>query len=70
MLQQHQISFLPRSAQGKEGYETAAKYPCLVCINSVPHTVDIHLPYTDIALRNPLPGRDKGGRCISSLRTW
>nr|WP_227503244.1 DUF5431 family protein [Raoultella terrigena] len=26
-----------------EGYETATKYPDLVCINSVPNTADIHL---------------------------
>lgn len=70
MSRQHQDSFLPRPAQGEEGYETAAKHHCLVRINSVPHTVDIHLPDTEIALRNPLPGRNKGDRCVSSLRTW
>ncbi|ELD8603329.1 DUF5431 family protein [Enterobacter roggenkampii] len=29
---------------GEDGYETATKYPDLVCINSVSHTTDIHLP--------------------------
>jgi len=68
MSRQHQDSFLPRSAQGEEGYETAAKHPYLVCINSVPHTADIHLPDSEIALRNPLPGRNKGGCGFSRLR--
>lgn len=69
MLRQHQISRLSAEWQGEEGYETAAKRPYLVRINSVPHTADIHLPDPEIALRNPLQGRNKGDRCIFSLRT-
>ncbi|WP_227637582.1 DUF5431 family protein [Klebsiella grimontii] len=44
MPRQHQDSLLAAARQGDEGYETATKYPDLVCINSVPHTADIHLP--------------------------
>jgi hypothetical protein len=40
-----------------------------VRINSVSHAADIHFPDTEIALRNPLQGWNKGGRCIFSLRT-
>jgi hypothetical protein len=68
MSRQHQDSFLPRSAQGEEGYETAAKYRCLVRINSVPHTADIHLPHPKIALRNSFKGWTTGGRCRTCLR--
>ncbi|MDV0653299.1 DUF5431 family protein [Klebsiella quasipneumoniae subsp. similipneumoniae] len=31
-------------------HETAAKHSARVCINSVPHTVDIHLPHPEITL--------------------
>ncbi|EPC3823850.1 DUF5431 family protein [Klebsiella oxytoca] len=44
MTRHQQNSLLAAARQGDEGYETATKYPDLVCINSVPHTADIHLP--------------------------
>ncbi|MGP8592110.1 DUF5431 family protein [Salmonella enterica subsp. enterica serovar Typhimurium] len=34
------------------------------------HTADIHIPDPEIAVRNPVPGRRQGGRCVSGLRTW
>ncbi|WP_249534144.1 DUF5431 family protein [Escherichia coli] len=43
MLEQHQDSLLPRSAQGEEGHETAAKYSVLVRINRMFNAVDIHI---------------------------
>ncbi|MEG6380099.1 DUF5431 family protein [Enterobacter hormaechei] len=36
--------------------------------HSVSHTVDIHIPDTEIALRNPVEGRATGGRCRACLR--
>ncbi|MCD2483641.1 DUF5431 family protein [Enterobacter kobei] len=62
------MSRLLRSAQGEEGYETAAKYRYLVRTDSVSHTAGIHLPDAEIALRNSLKGRKTGGRCRASLR--
>ena len=50
MSSPHQDSLLPRFAQGEEGHETAAKHSARVRINSVPHTVDIHLPHPEITL--------------------
>lgn len=44
LTRHQQNSLLAAARQGDEGYETATKYPDLVCINSVPHTADIHLP--------------------------
>ncbi|WP_176219670.1 DUF5431 family protein [Escherichia coli] len=41
MLRQHQDSLLPRFAQGEEGHETTTQLSCLVCVDSVSHTVDI-----------------------------
>ena len=43
MSSPHQDSLLPRFAQGEEGHETTTKFPCLVCVDRVSHTVDIHL---------------------------
>nr|WP_236732505.1 MULTISPECIES: DUF5431 family protein [Enterobacteriaceae] len=62
------MSRLLRSAQGEEGYETAAKYRYLVRTDSVSHTAGIHLPDEEIALRNPPEGRKTGGRCRTCLR--
>ncbi|HAK8757525.1 TPA: modulator protein [Salmonella enterica] len=42
MLRQHQDSLLPRFAQGEEGHETTTKFPYLVRIERVYHTLDIH----------------------------
>lgn len=41
MSSPHQDSLLPRFAQGEEGHETTTKFPCLVCVDRVSHTVDI-----------------------------
>ena len=68
MPRQHQDSLLPRFAQGEEGHETAAKHPALVCIDSVSHTADIHLPDPEIALRNSLQGHEQGGGGFYGLR--
>ncbi|MEH3883247.1 DUF5431 family protein [Enterobacter roggenkampii] len=53
---------------GEEGHETAAKHPALVRINSVSHTAGIHLPDTEIALRNSLQGHEQGGGSFYGLR--
>ncbi|HHB8357290.1 DUF5431 family protein [Klebsiella pneumoniae] len=50
MPRQHQDSLLDAARQGEEGHETAAKHSARVCINSVPHTVDIHLPHPEITM--------------------
>lgn len=50
MPRQHQDSLLDAARQGEEGHETAAKHSARVRINSVPHTVDIHLPHPEITL--------------------
>lgn len=63
-----QNSLLDAARQGDEGYETATKYPDQVCINSVPHTTDIHLPDPKIALRNPVQGYEQGGGGFCGLR--
>ena len=47
MSSPHQDSLLPRFAQGEEGHETTTKFPCLVCVDRVSHTVDIHLSDRD-----------------------
>jgi hypothetical protein len=67
MLRQHQDSLLPRFAQGEEGHETATKFPCLVCVDRVSHTVDIHLSDTKIAVRNSLQRRIQGRWRLSWL---
>ena len=54
MSSPHQDSLLPRFAQGEEGHETTTKFPCLVCINRLYHAINIHAPYPEIAVRNPL----------------
>ncbi len=54
MSSPHQDSLLPRFAQGEEGHETTTKFPCLVCVDRVSHTVDIHLSDTKIAVRDSL----------------
>ncbi len=43
MSSPHQDSLLPRFAQGEEGHETTTKFPCLVCVDRVSHTVDMAL---------------------------
>ncbi len=68
MLRQHQDSLLPRFAQGEEGHETTTKFPCLVCVDSVSHTVDIHLSDTKIAVRDSLQRRIQGGGGFPGLR--
>ena len=68
MSQQQQYGRLPAERQGEVSYETATKYPALVCVNSVSHTADIHLPDTEIALRNPLQGHEQGGGGFHGLR--
>ena len=68
MLEQHQDSLLPAVRQGEEGHETAAKRPYLVRINCVLNAFDIHIPDPYIALRNTVPGRKQGGRCVHGLR--
>ena len=68
MSEQHQYGRLPAERQGEEGYETAAKYCCLVRINRVSNTLNIHIPHPKIALRNTAEGRKTGGRCRASLR--
>ena len=49
MPRQHQDSLLDAVRQGEEGHETATKFPCLVCVDRVSHTVDVHLSDTKIA---------------------
>ena len=68
MSSPHQDSLLPRFAQGEEGHETAAKHSARVRINSVPHTVDIHLSDTKIAVRDSLQRRTQGGGGFHGLR--
>ena len=68
MSDQQQYGLLPSLMQGGVNRETAAKYRYLVRTHSVSHTVDIHIPDTEIALRNPVEGRAAGGRCRSGLR--
>ncbi|WP_368758745.1 DUF5431 family protein [Klebsiella oxytoca] len=43
LTRHQQNSLLAAARQGDEGYETATKYSDLVCINTVSHTVDIHV---------------------------
>lgn len=68
MPRQHQDSLLPRSAQGKEGHETAGKRPYLVRINRVLHVVNIHMPDADSFMRGPAEGRGQGGYGKFGLR--
>lgn len=68
MPRQHQDSLLDAARQGEEGHETATKYPDLVCINSVSHTADIHLPDPEIAMRNTVQGHEQGGGGFYGLR--
>ncbi len=62
MSSPHQDSLLPRFAQGEEGHETTTKFPCLVCVDRVSHTVDIHLSDTKIQRRT------QGGGGFHGLR--
>ncbi|MDU7831901.1 DUF5431 family protein (plasmid) [Enterobacter hormaechei] len=39
-----------------------------MCVDSVSHTADIHLPDTEIALRNPVQGHEQGGGGFYGLR--
>ena len=68
MTRHQQNSLLVVARQGEEGHETAAKHPALVCIDSVSHTADIHLPDPEIALRNSLQGHEQGGGGFYGLR--
>jgi hypothetical protein len=38
------------------------------CVLIVCHTTDIHLPDTEIALRNPVQGHEQGGGGFHGLR--
>ncbi len=67
MLRQHQDSLLLRFAQG-EGHETTTQLSCLVCVDRVSHTVDIHLSDTKIAVRDSLQRRIQGGGGLHGLR--
>ncbi|CAM7074585.1 Protein FlmC-like protein [Escherichia coli] len=67
MSSPHQDSLLPRFAQGEEGHETTTKFPCLVCVDRVSHTVDIHLSDTKIAVRDSLQRRTQGRWRLSWL---
>ncbi|MCK3302333.1 plasmid maintenance protein Mok, partial [Escherichia coli] len=53
---------------GEEGHETTTKLPCLVCVDRVSHTVDVHLSDTKIAVRNSLQRRGQGGGGFHGLR--
>ncbi|MDL5954231.1 DUF5431 family protein [Escherichia coli] len=53
---------------GEEGHETTTKFPCLVCVDRVSHTVDIHLSDTKIAVRDSLQRRTQGGGGFHGLR--
>ncbi len=68
MLRQHQDSLLPRFAQGEEGHETTTQLSCLVCVDRVSHTVDIHLSDTKIAVRDSLQRWIQGGGGFHGLR--
>lgn len=68
LTRHQQNSLLAAARQGDEGYETATKYPNLVCINRVPHTADIHLPDPQITLWNPVQGHEQGGGGFYGLR--
>jgi len=68
LTRHQQNSLLAAARQGEDGYETATKYPDLVCIDCVSHTADIHLPDTEIALRNSLQGHEQGGGGFHGLR--
>ena len=68
MSQQQQYGRLPAERQGEVSYETATKYPALVCVNSVSHTADIHLSDTKIAVRDSLQRRIQGGGGFHGLR--
>lgn len=68
LTRHQQNSLLAAARQGEDGYETATKYPDLVCIDCVSHTADIHLPDTEIALRNPIQGHEQGGGGFHGLR--
>ncbi|HBE7724820.1 TPA: FlmC family protein [Escherichia coli] len=68
MSSPHQDSLLPRFAQGEEGHETTTKFPCLVCVDRVSHTVDIHLSDTKIAVRDSLQRRTQGGGVTVSFK--
>ncbi len=67
MSSPHQDSLLPRFAQGEEGHETTTKFPCLVCVDRVSHTVDIHLSDTKIAVREFVTETDTGRWRLSWL---
>ena len=68
MPRQHQDSLLDAARQGEEGHETTTKFPCLVCVDRVSHTVDIHLSDTKIAVRDSLQRRTQGGGGSHGLR--
>jgi len=68
LIRHQQNSLLAAARQGVEGYEIATKFPYLVRINSVSHTIDIHLPDPEVALRNPLQGHEQGGGGFHGLR--
>ena len=68
MPRQHQDSLLDAARQGEEGHETTTQLSCLVCVDRVSHTVDIHLSDTKIAVRDSLQRRTQGGGGFHGLR--
>ena len=68
MPEHHKVSLLLVGTQGEEGHETTTKFPCLVCVDRVSHTVDIHLSDTKIAVRDSLQRRTQGGGGFHGLR--
>jgi hypothetical protein len=68
MSKQHQSSLLPAERQGEEGNEATTRYPNLVRLYPVSHTVDIHVPDPEIAMRNSIPGWGSGGGGFHGLR--
>lgn len=68
MSRQHQYGRLPAERQGEVSYETTVEHPALVRIDHVSHTINIHLPDPQVALRNPVQGHEQGGGGFYGLR--
>lgn len=68
MLRHHQISRLPAERQGEVSYEIATEHTALVRIDRVSHTINLHLPDPQIALRNSVQGHEQGGGGFYGLR--
>ena len=54
MSSPRQYGLLPCKLQGGVNHETTGKRPYLVRINRLYHAINIHAPYQEIAVRNPL----------------